>query len=164
MPLEIERKFLVVGDAWRAQVARSTRMRQGYLAGEGGRASVRIRVQRDAAWLNIKAAVIGSARAEYEYSIPLAEANEILDTLCVGLIDKTRHYVDFGGTLWEIDEFEGDNAGLIVAEVELQEVDEAFERPDWLGVEVTDDRRYYNHALALQPYRNWRAQATAPGS
>lgn len=155
MAIEIERKYLVVGEAWRAAVTRSARMRQGYLVGDGGRASVRVRVQADVAHLNIKAAVIGSARAEYEYEIPLADAHQMLDTLCVGRIDKVRHYVQHGGHLWEVDEFEGDNAGLVVAEIELDAEDEAFQRPDWLGEDVTMDKRYYNHALALRPYAQW---------
>lgn len=155
MPIEIERKFLVAGDGWRAQAKRQLLMRQGYLGGESGRASVRVRLEGDEARLNIKAAVVGSARAEYEYAIPHAQAVEILDTLCVGQLDKIRHYVEFAGHTWEVDEFLGDNAGLIVAEIELPSVHHPFERPDWLGAEVTDDRRYYNHHLALHPYARW---------
>lgn len=161
MPLEIERKFLVTGDAWRHHVQRSVEMRQGYLAGEGGRASVRVRLEGDVAKLNIKAAVVGSARAEYEYDMPADECREILATLCVGRVEKTRHYVPargaHEGATWEIDEFCGDNAGLVVAEIELPAADAAFERPSWLGRELTDERRYYNHALALRPYAAWTA-------
>ncbi|MGB0218233.1 MAG: CYTH domain-containing protein [Sinimarinibacterium flocculans] len=159
MALEIERKFLVVGDDWRAQVSRAARMRQGYLSREAGRASVRVRVEDDRATLNIKAAVVGSARAEYEYAIPVGEARELLETLCVGRLEKIRHYIERDGIVWEVDEFTGDNAGLIVAEVELSAVDQAFVRPQWLGRELTDDRRYYNHQLALHPYRSWDADA-----
>ncbi|MFC4253238.1 CYTH domain-containing protein [Sinimarinibacterium flocculans] len=159
MALEIERKFLVVGDDWRAQVSRAARMRQGYLSREAGRASVRVRVEDDRATLNIKAAVVGSARAEYEYAIPVGEACELLETLCVGRLEKIRHYIERDGIVWEVDEFTGDNAGLIVAEVELSAVDQAFVRPQWLGRELTDDRRYYNHHLALHPYRSWDADA-----
>lgn len=155
MALEIERKFLVVDDAWRSEVVRSLEMRQGYLTQEAGRASVRVRLEGDEARLNIKAAVVGSARAEYDYAIPLAEGREILDTLCVGRLEKIRHYVRRDGVTWEIDEFLGDNAGLIVAEVELESTDQVFVRPPWLGRELTDDRRYYNHHLALHPYRTW---------
>lgn len=158
MGIEIERKFLVVGDEWRAQATRRMPMRQGYLSGEGGLTSIRVRLQGPEARLNIKAAVVGSARAEYDYEVPLKDAHEILDTLCVGLVDKTRHYIDAeDGLTWEIDEFAGANAGLIVAELELRHVDQGFVRPSWLGREVTDDRRYYNHALALHPYRDWPA-------
>lgn len=155
MPIEIERKFLVTGEAWRTEVSRSLDMSQGYLAGEGGKASVRVRLEGTVARLNIKAAVVGSARAEYEYEMPVAEAREILQTLCVGSLEKTRHYVEREGLVWEIDEFRGGNAGLIVAEVELNAEDQVFVRPGWLAREVTDDRRYYNHHLALHPYNSW---------
>lgn len=157
MALEIERKFLIAGEQWRDAAHSPRRLRQGYLGGEGGRASVRVRVDDREARLNIKAAVVGSARAEYDYPMPRDEADEILDTLCVGCIDKTRHLVDFAGHQWEVDEFHGDNAGLVVAEIELGAVDEAFERPDWLGEEVTDQQRYYNHALAMTPWKDWEA-------
>lgn len=160
MPLEIERKFLVMGDAWRQDVVRSVEMRQGYLAREGS-ASVRVRLEGAVAKLNIKAAVVGSARAEYEYDMPADECREILANLCVGRVEKTRHYVSargaHDGAVWEIDEFVGDNVGLIVAEIELTSADAAFERPAWLGRELTDEKRYYNHALALHPYRDWPA-------
>jgi adenylate cyclase len=160
MATEIERKFLVAGDAWRAQALRAIRMRQGYLCPEGdSRASVRVRVSAGAAGpaahLNIKAAVIGSARAEYEYPLPLADAEQMLDTLCIGLVEKTRHLVPSAAHLWEVDEFFGANAGLVVAEIELGAVDEAFARPAWLGREVTDEVRYYNHALSTRPYCSW---------
>jgi adenylate cyclase len=158
MSLEIERKFLVVGDAWRRDVVRSVEMRQGYLARDG-QASVRVRLEGEVAKLNIKAAVVGSARAEYEYEMPADECREILATLCVGRVEKTRQYVPARGAhadvVWEIDEFAGDNAGLVVAEIELASADATFERPHWLGRELTDDRRYYNHALALHPYTSW---------
>lgn len=154
MAIEIERKFLLANDSWRTQVSHSVAMHQGYLMGEGGRTSVRVRLEGDAARLNIKAAVIGAARAEYEYEIPVTDARELLQ-LCVGRLEKTRHYVEFANITWEIDEFIGDNAPLVVAEVELKAVDQAFVQPEWLGKEVTDDRRYYNHHLALHPYRHW---------
>lgn len=157
MALEIERKFLLVSDAWRPEVTRSLAFRQGYLSGDGGRASVRVRLEGDAARLNIKAAVLGRARAEYEYAIPVDEAVEMLGTLCVGRVEKTRHFVERDGLVWEIDEFIGDNAGLIVAEVELLDEHQAITRPEWLGREVTDERRYYNHSLALHPYQSWHA-------
>ncbi len=167
MPVEIERKFLVVGDAWRDEVSRSVSMGQGYLTQEAGRASVRVRVEADRATLNIKAAVVGSARAEYEYAIPLAEGRELLETLCVGRLEKIRHYIVYpgigpgerDGVTWEVDEFVGDNAGLVVAEIELATAEQAFTRPAWLGRELTDDRRYYNHHLALHPYRTWGTDA-----
>ena len=155
MGIEIERKFLVVSDVWRSEVQRCMEMRQGYLAGEGGRASVRVRLEGDQARLNIKAAVIGAARAEYEYGIPMEDARTLLATLCIGTLEKTRHYIEREGLIWEVDEFLGANAGLIVAEVELQSVDQVIKLPTWLGRELTDERRYYNHHLALHPYTTW---------
>lgn len=155
MPIEIERKFLVVGDAWRAAVTRSETFDQGYLVGTPARASVRVRVSAYEARLNIKAAVIGAARAEYDYPLPAEDARELLENLCVGRVTKIRHYMPCGKHLWEIDEFTGANAGLVVAEIELSRPDEPFEKPAWLGREVTEDARYYNHALALRPYRDW---------
>ena len=155
MAIEIERKFLVASDGWRAQVQKSVPMRHGYLAPLGGKASVRVRVEGEVGKLNVKAAKVGMSRAEYEYEIPAAEAEEMLVSLCSGLILKTRHYVPVDGHLWEIDVFEGDNAPLVVAEIELGAEDEAFERPEWLGREITEDRRYYNHSLSVTPYKTW---------
>ena len=155
MAIEIERKYLLLSDAWRAQVTRSQPMRQGYLTNEPGSASVRVRVEGARATLNIKAAVAGAARAEYEYEIPRADGEAMFRTLCHGRIDKTRHYVQHAGLTWEIDEFGGDCAGLVVAEVELSAEDEKISLPDWAGKEVTDQRRYYNHHLAKHPYRTW---------
>lgn len=155
MPIEIERKFLVASDAWRALAVRTVEMRQGYLSGQGGKASVRVRLEGPEARLNIKAAVLGSVRAEYEYAIPVDQARELLEKLCVGRVEKRRHYVEHAGLTWEVDEFLGDNAGLVVAEVELPRADYSLSPPGWVGREVTDERRYYNHALALEPYRTW---------
>lgn len=155
MAVEIERKFLVQGEAWREEIVRSAAFRQGYLSGEGGSASVRVRLEGEEARLNIKAAVMGRARAEYEYPIPVPDAMEMLDGLCGGRVEKTRHYVERDGLVWEIDEFIGDNAGLIVAEIELADEQQEFPLPAWLGREVTDERRYYNHSLALHPFRSW---------
>ena len=155
MGIEIERKFLVRDDRWRADVTRSVPMTQGYLGGEGAKASVRVRLEGDAGKLNVKASVVGAARAEFEYDIPAVDARTILDTLCVGVLEKVRHYVEFRGHTWEIDEFAGANEGLVTAELELGAEKEYFEAPAWLGREVTKDRRYYNHALALTPYSTW---------
>ena len=155
MALEIERKFLVVGDAWRQQAHKTIAMRHGYLAPLGSKASVRVRVEGEVGKLNVKAAVIGVARAEYEYTIPAEEAEEMINTLANGVILKTRHYVQHQGHLWEVDEFEGDNAPLVVAEIELGHEAESFARPEWLGEEVTMDARYYNHALSVTPYQQW---------
>ena len=162
MPIEIERKFLVSGDGWRAAAHKVVPMAQGYLNDlatvDGGamNASVRVRIEGDEARLNLKSRELGASRQEFDYPIPLADARALL-ALCVGgLVDKRRHYVRFEGHLWEVDEFLGDNAGLVVAEIELEGVDEAFARPAWLGPEATHAPRYYNLALASRPYSQWR--------
>jgi adenylate cyclase len=155
MSLEIERKFLPSSDAWRLGVHESFRLRQGYLNNETN-CSVRVRTSADRAWLNIKGVTIGAQRIEYEYEIPLADAQEILDTLSLKpLVEKVRHLVNVGRHVWEIDEFEGDNAGLVVAEIELGHPDEAFDRPEWIGEEVTHDVRYYNTSLSRCPFKDW---------
>lgn len=155
MPVEIERKFLLANADWRDQVSRYYRIRQGYL-GKIDKASVRVRIQDDRANLNIKSATLGMRRMEYEYEIPLAEAEEMLEHLSgKPQIDKTRYIVEQAGHTWEIDEFYGDNEGLLVAEVELSSEDETFEKPAWLGEEVTEDPRYYNVNLAKHPFKDW---------
>lgn len=159
MAVEIEHKFLLATPQWREQVSRSVLYKQGYLSAQPT-SSIRVRISDNQAWLNIKSATIGTQRHEYEYDIPLSDAQEILDTLCAKpLIEKTRHFVTVGGHVWEIDEFFGDNAGLIVAEIELNAQGDVFTRPDWLGEEVTQDLRYYNNNLARNPYKNWRDDA-----
>lgn len=156
MATEIERKFLVLDDGWRADAAPGLRMRQGYLSG-GGLSSIRVRVQGEQAFLNIKSATLGVRRREYEYAIPLRDAEELLDHLCAGpLIEKVRYDVECAGHLWEVDVFEGDNAGLIVAEIELDSEEEVFEKPPWAGAEVSHDPRYYNVSLVSNPYKSWR--------
>ncbi len=156
MALEIEHKFLLANDDWRSEVKKSVFYKQGYLS-SSPLSSVRVRISDSQAWLNIKSATIGSFRHEFEYEIPLADANSILDELCVKpLIEKTRYFIEQAPHLWEIDEFTGDNAGLIVAEIELTDIGEAFAKPSWLGKEITDDIRYYNNCLANNPYKNWR--------
>jgi adenylate cyclase len=155
MGREIERKFLLKSADWRALATRSEAMRQGYIAG-GRRASVRVRIAGDDASLNIKGGGLVASRDEFQYAIPLDEAAELLDRICERpLIEKTRHFVSHGGFEWEIDEFHGDNADLIVAEIELDHEDQEFPRPDWLGVEVTHLPRYYNVSLASHPYSRW---------
>jgi adenylate cyclase len=155
MSYEIERKFLVAGDGWRSLGDAGEVMRQGYLAG-GVQGSVRVRVSGETAWLNIKGATVGATRREFEYPIPVVDAGVILDELCQRpLIEKTRYRVGDGTHTWEIDVFAGDNAGLVVAEIELGDADEAFARPDWLGAEVTDDPRYYNVSLVGHPFSKW---------
>lgn len=154
MAREIERKFLLKNDSWRSHVHRSRPIRQGYLCGNV-RASVRIRVSGERASLNIKSATLGVERSEFDYPLPLDEALEMLDELAGTVLEKTRHELHHGGHLWEIDEFDGENQGLIVAEVELADPGEDFERPGWLGEEVSDDPRYYNTELARHPYSRW---------
>lgn len=155
MALEVEHKFLLASDDWRAEVDHSVYYRQGYLS-SSPTSSVRVRISDSHAWLNIKSATIGSHRAEYEYEIPLADANEILDTLChKPLVEKWRHFVQRSPHVWEIDEFIGDNAGLIVAEIELSAIGEAFDKPVWIGEEVTHELRYYNNNLSKHPYKLW---------
>ena len=158
MAIEIERKFLLRDESWRASVSRSTRLRQGYLTSEK-HCSVRVRTSADAAWLNIKSITIGVERQEFEYPIPLSDADTLLDTLSQKpLIEKTRYYVEVGHHTWEIDVFAGDNLGLVVAEIELNAADEAFEKPAWVGEEVTEEVRYYNTQLARHPYSEWSSE------
>jgi len=187
MAVEIERKFLVVGDDWRAQAQRSQRLVQGYLttlgnvsgaqadesregSAEGVRresgvpgptCSVRVRAGGDGAWLNIKSAIAGIERREYEYAIPLTDAELMLAEFCPGKVEKVRHYVPMAGVMFEVDEFLGDNAGLVVAELELQSLADEFPRPPWLGLEVSDRPRYYNAHLLRHPYSRWNARERA---
>lgn len=155
MAKEIERKFLVAGDAWREQSVAAQAMRQGYLA-SNPECSIRVRVAGAEAWFNIKSATLGIERTEFEFPIPAREASEVLDRFCGGrCLDKVRYYCPHAGHTWEVDVFTGVNAGLVVAEIELAAVDEAFERPAWLGREVSDDPRYYNVCLIDHPYSAW---------
>jgi adenylate cyclase len=155
MGVEIERKFLLSSDAWRDEVVAQADMIQGYLA-LTNRCSVRVRISGEEATLNFKGLTIGIRRSEFEYSIPVADARAMIDEYCgEHLIDKRRHLVDHAGSRWEIDEFRGANAGLVVAELELDDPEERFARPSWLGREVTDELRYYNIALLERPYREW---------
>ncbi len=152
MGIEIERKFLVVGDGWRA--APAVPYAQGYLNRDKQR-TVRVRIVQDAAWLTVKGVSVGATRAEFEYPIPVADAEQLL-ALCDGpIVRKTRRVIEHAGAKWEIDEFQGDNAGLVVAEIELPAEDAEFERPAWLGAEVTHDARYFNSSLATSPYSTW---------
>lgn len=158
MALEIERKFLLKDDSWRAAVISSRRLSQGYLTTltDGAKASVRVRVGGDQAYLNIKSMRLGMSRDEFEYPIPIEDAGHMLANLCSGaVIEKIRHHVHFAGLLWEIDEFLGANQGLVVAEVELDSEDQTFQKPDWVGEEVTEDPRYYNVSLVRHPFAQW---------
>ena len=156
MAQEIERKFLIANDEWRNQVTRQEIYRQGYLSGTG-ECSIRVRVSDRHACLNIKSATLGIQRTEYEYPIPVGDAEEMLAAFCVeAVIAKTRYFVEYQDHVWEIDVFEGDNEGLVVAEIELAHENEHFARPSWLGREVSDDPRYYNVCLVEHPYKHWR--------
>jgi CYTH domain-containing protein len=153
MGQEIERKFLVTNDGWR-EGAEGTLYRQGYLAKDADR-TVRVRVAGTQAYLTIKGRTKGTSRAEYEYEIPLKDAEELLD-LCEGpLVEKTRHKIQHAGRTWEVDVFHGDNDGLIMAEVELEREDVHVEMPGWAGKEVSGDARYYNSSLSKKPYKTW---------
>lgn len=153
MATEIERKFLVKGDAWRKGEA--TLYRQGYLNRDKER-TVRVRVAGAKAYLTIKGMNTGAVRAEFEYEIPVADAEQLL-LLCDGpLIEKTRFLFPWAGMMWEVDEFHGANDGLVVAEIELQSADQPFDKPSWVGNEVTDDKRYYNSSLAVHPCSSWQ--------
>lgn len=155
MATEIERKFLVKDDSWRDLSTNSKQIIQGYLANTE-RGSIRIRITGDKASLNIKSMTLGVTRSEYDYAIPADDARAMLENLCMQpLIEKTRYYVKHDKHTWEIDDFAGANAGLVVAELELQVHDEPFESPPWLGKEVSDDPRYYNVCLTEHPFSSW---------
>ncbi len=159
MAIEIERKFKLASNDWKQQVSEQKKIRQGYL--QSGLepeqiSSVRVRIADTRATLNIKSAVMSVHRIEYEYSIPLADAEHMLDCLCEGpIIEKTRYLLQQDQNLWEIDIFEGENSGLEIAEVELSHIDEVISLPDWVGEEVSDDQRYYNIYLLKHPFKYW---------
>lgn len=155
MAIEIERKFLLSNEIWRQSVTQEAYYCQGYLA-NNTQASMRIRVSTDKAYLNIKRATLDISRTEYEYAIPLTDAKEMLAQLCAKpLIEKTRYLVDYAGKTWEIDVFHGDNTGLVVAEIELDYIDELIDLPAWVANEVSDDPRYYNVNLVTHPFKDW---------
>lgn len=157
MAIEIERKFLVSNDQWREQAETQVFYSQGYMTQGGLQASVRIRVAGEKAWLNIKSVTLGVTRTEFEYPIPLYDAEVMLADLCLKpLVSKTRFTLTIGQHVWEIDEFEGENKGLIIAEIELADENENFVRPDWLGKEVSDEPRYYNTNLVQHPFQVWK--------
>ncbi len=167
MAIEIERKFLLAGDDWRKDIEATIVMGQGYLNDAASvqqgtqNVSMRVRMEGSEARLNIKSREPGASRQEFDYPIPAADGQALLGLCVGGRIEKHRHHVRHGGHLWEIDEFLGDNAGLVVAEIELDSVDEAFARPAWLGCEVTELLRYYNLNLASHPYAQWSADERA---
>ncbi|MES2898137.1 MAG: CYTH domain-containing protein [Pseudomonadota bacterium] len=154
MGVEIERKFLLAGEAWRA-LGQPVLLRQGYLSSDPERV-VRVRTEGEAGTMTIKGRSSGATRAEWEYPIPLADAMELLDRLCQKpLIEKYRRRIAIGNHTWEVDEFLGENQGLMFAEIELSSEEEAFDKPAWIGEEVTHDRRYFNSSLITFPYSQW---------
>jgi CYTH domain-containing protein len=156
MGVEIERKFLVVGETWRG-LGEAKLYRQGYIPTPNAKATVRLRIAGEQGYITIKGKKEGIARAEFEYEIPRVEAEQMLDTLCDRpLIAKYRSRIVLGGLVWEVDEFLGDNAGLIIAEVELNNAEQNLEFPEWIGAEVTEDSCYYNSNLVKYPYSQWQ--------
>ena len=155
MSHEIERKFLVKGE-YKTHAMRSSRIVQGYLSSVTGR-TVRIRIRGEKGYITVKGKSneSGLSRYEWEKEIPLNEAEELLLLCEPGAIDKTRYEIQAGKHIFEVDEFYGDNEGLTLAEVELESEDESYEKPEWLGEEVTGDRRYYNSSLTKHPFKNW---------
>jgi adenylate cyclase len=150
MPTEIERKYLVTGDAWRQAVTSQTPMRQGYFE-TGPASTVRVRIEGARAVLTIKGPTVGISRTEYEYEIPIEDARQMLDIFCEGRqVQKVRFYVSFAQMTWEVDVFEGENEGLVLAEVELERADQEVEVPEWIGQEVSHDSRYRNACLAVK--------------
>jgi len=155
MAQEIERKFLVIDDSWKKNVSRTDHIIQGYLSNTD-RGSIRVRISGDKASLNIKSMTLGVSRTEYDYPIPLDDARNLIGNFCIlPVIEKQRHYVEVSGHLWEIDVFEKENRGLVVAEIELSDPGETFKKPAWTGKEVSDDPRYYNVSLVQNPFLEW---------
>ncbi len=156
MAIEIERKFLVKGDTWRSS-DQGKLYRQGYVLTQNQTTTVRVRIVGDRAYLTLKGKTQGFTREEFEYPIPLEDAQIMLENLCSRpLIEKIRYRINVANLVWEVDEFQGENQGLILAEVELISENQDFELPDWIGEEVTQDLRYYNVNLAKYPYQTWQ--------
>jgi adenylate cyclase len=156
MGVEIERKFLIEKDLWYAlKKPAGNSLQQAYLVNEPGKV-IRIRVTDSSAFITIKGPAVNISRPEFEFQIPKSEALLIMDQFAKTRIDKTRYKIDFGGKIWEVDEFWGDNEGLIIAEIELKSEDEEFALPPWIGPEVTHDHRYYNSYLAEHPFQSWK--------
>jgi len=155
LPFEIEYKFLVSDDGWRELGAPGVRYRQGYLA-QSEECTVRVRAGGGHGYFTIKGPRIGITRAEFEYTIPESDANEIIDSLCgTRVVNKTRYSIEYRGLVWEVDEFHGANTGLILAEVELEREDQPFDKPSWVGRDVSQNPRYANAMLAVRPYQTW---------
>ena len=155
MIIEIEHKYLVNHELWKQIVPdKSVPIKQAYLSKDPEK-TIRIRAAGDKGFITIKGKSVGAGRPEYEYEIPLNEANDLIKKFCDNLIEKTRHYVLYENKTWEVDVFEGWNKGLIVAEIELSSEDEKYEKPDWIERDVTTDRRYANSNLVVNPFTSW---------
>ena len=153
MGKEIERKFLVKGEAWK-ELGEGVLYRQGYLNSRKERV-VRVRTMGPKAALTIKGIAVGATRLEFEYDIPLDDCNQLLELCEQPLIEKTRYKIPYGGLIWEVDEFHGVNEGLVVAECELESEDQSIDQPEWIGPEVTGDSRYFNSKLIASPFSTW---------
>lgn len=156
MPIEIERKFLVHQEKWEAlEKPLGNHFRQGYLLTDPQK-TIRVRETSEKGFITIKGISVGASRAEYEYEIPKLEAKELLDQFAISELSKVRYEIPFESHIWEVDEFFGDNEGLVVTEIELTSENEKFNLPDWIADEVTEDDRYYNSNLTLNPFKNWK--------
>ena len=156
MGVEIERKYLIKKDKWNASLAKDgVQYRQGYILTDPSK-TIRVRLAGEQGYLTIKGLTVGATRPEFEYEIPKQDAIALLDNFCPATINKVRYKIQFDSHLWEIDEFSGDNAGLIVAEIELASEDESFTLPDWIDKEVTAEDKYYNSNLSIHPYKDWQ--------
>ncbi len=155
MAVEIERKFLVDHEKWQALVMPDAmHFRQGYIFSDEKK-TIRIRVTDTEAFITIKGTTSGFSRSEFEYTIPTADGIQLLDNFAVSELEKYRYNINYAGKLWEVDEFLGDNKGLLMAEIELDSEDEKFELPPWVAIEVTGDKRYYNSFLSVNPFKSW---------
>lgn len=155
MATETEHKYLVDAELWKHITPdKSAEIKQAYLFSTAEK-TVRVRTAGEKGFITIKGKSVGASRPEYEYEIPLADANEMIKNFCDKVVEKTRHYVSYKNKTWEVDVFESLNAGLIVAEIELDSEDEKYAKPDWVGKDVTDDKRYANANLAVRPYSEW---------
>jgi len=155
MGIEIERKFLVDHDLWGKVIKpEGTHLRQGYLLNDNHQ-SIRVRVSDKQGYITLKGELSGISRKEYEYNIPVEEGNELLNIFAAPAVEKIRYCIPFDGKTWEVDEFLGDNSGLFTAEIELTYEEEEFKKPDWVGLEVSDDDKYYNSSLSLHPFKLW---------
>ena len=158
MGIEIERKFLVNKEKW-SQVVKNERShyRQGYIVTDPEK-TIRVRLTDKSGFITIKGLTVGAARPEFEYSIPKEDAVQLLDNFCSSELSKVRYFITYDNKLWEVDEFTGQNEGLIVAEIELSSEEEVFSLPPWVDQEVTGDKRYSNSNLSVNPYRNWKTE------